>query len=234
MSLIYKKIPAIMNEVGAIEKGRKNASQGYAFRGIEDFYFAMQPILAKHGVFCAPSVLRDTREERQTKSGTNMIYTVLTMEFTFYAEDGSSFKVSTVGEASDAGDKSAAKAMSTALKYAFMQLFCVPTEEDAANSQLDTERDSPEILPKFPAPAKPGPALKAVSDPTSPGAYVIKVGQKWIGKSLAEIGAHDAEGYGKYLRKSAAEKGKPLTGDWLEAANAIDAFVNSRDVGRAR
>lgn len=154
--IIYKKIPAIMAEVGAIGKDRKNAAQNYAFRGIDDFYFAMQPVLAKHGVFCAPSVLRDTREERQTKSGANMIYTVLAMEFTFYAEDGSSFKVSTIGEAMDSGDKSAAKAMSTALKYAFMQLFCVPTEEDGG--KLDTENDSPESLPKFPSPSKPTPA----------------------------------------------------------------------------
>lgn len=228
MSLIFKKIPAIMAEVGAIEKGRKNASQGYAFRGIDDFYFAMQPLLAKHGVFFAPNVIRDTREERQTKSGSNMIYTVLAMEFTFYAEDGSSFKASTVGEAMDSGDKSAAKAMSTALKYAFMQLFCVPTEED---SNLDTENDSPEVAPRSGPKGKPD--LKAV--PGDLGDYVIKIGKKFIGKKLSDCGPFNTDGtpgellnYADWLEAKAAEKKVVLTGVDLETVQMIRAFAEQR------
>lgn len=160
---IYAKIPKIMQDVGFIEKARKNPQQGYAFRGIDDVYLALQAPLASHGVFFAPKVTAQTREERQTKSGTNMIYTVLTVEFSFFAEDGSSFSVTTVGEAMDSGDKSANKAMSAALKYALLQLFCIPTEEDN-----DTENNSYEVLPKAQQTAKAAPSA-TVAKPASSG-----------------------------------------------------------------
>lgn len=151
MAQIYELIPKIMAEVGAIHKGRKNQQQGYAFRGIDDVYLAMQGPLAQHGVFYVPKVLDSVREERQTKSGGTLIYTTLKMQFTFYAPDGSNVETVTVGEAMDSGDKSSNKAMSAALKYALLQVFCIPTEEDN-----DTENASPEPTPRqTPPPAKP-------------------------------------------------------------------------------
>jgi hypothetical protein len=65
------------------------------------------------------------------------------MKFTAYAEDGSFVESITIGEAMDSGDKSMNKAMSTAYKYAFMQIFCIPTEEDK-----DTENQTHEVAPK--------------------------------------------------------------------------------------
>jgi hypothetical protein len=65
------------------------------------------------------------------------------MKFTAYAEDGSSVESVTIGEAMDSGDKSMNKAMSTAYKYALMQIFCIPTEEDK-----DTENQTHEVAPK--------------------------------------------------------------------------------------
>lgn len=140
---IYQQIPLIMAEVGAISKTRKNSQgSGYMFRGIDDVYLALQPLLHKHKVFCVPSVLESKREERQSKSGGTLIYTVLTVDYTFYAEDGSSFRSIVSGEAMDSGDKSCNKAMSAAYKIAFLQIFCIPTEEEK-----DTEYRSPEPIP---------------------------------------------------------------------------------------
>ncbi len=65
------------------------------------------------------------------------------VQFTFYAPDGSSVEVVTVGEAMDAGDKSSNKAMSAALKYALLQVFCIPTEEP-----IDTENETHEVAAK--------------------------------------------------------------------------------------
>lgn len=119
-----------MGKVGAITKGRKNQSQGYAFRGIDDFYNAMQIPLSECGVFFVPEVLESSIIERATKSGGTLIYTTLKVAYTFYAKDGSSVRTVVIGEAMDSGDKSSNKAMSAALKYALMQVFCIPTEED--------------------------------------------------------------------------------------------------------
>src|ERR1035437_1560949 len=118
MSKIFEVIPKIMAEVGSISKDRKNVIQNYRFRGIDDVYFAMQPVLSKHGVFYTSEVLENLREERQTKAGGNLLYSILKMKFTFYADDGSNISCVTVGEAMDSSDKASNKAMSSALKYA--------------------------------------------------------------------------------------------------------------------
>ncbi len=130
---VYKAICAItaeMSKVG-ISKDRKNQQQGYQFRGIDDVYGALSPLLAKHGLCVLPRVLDRTVSEQQSKSGGVLLYTTLKVEFDFVAsEDGSKHTVCTVGEAMDSGDKSSNKAMSAAYKYACFQAFCIPTEGD--------------------------------------------------------------------------------------------------------
>jgi hypothetical protein len=140
---IYELIPKVMAEVGVIEKARRNEQQKYFFRGIDDVLAAFQPVLAKHRIFYIPEVLDKDVTERETKSGATLIYTTLAVAYTFYAPDGSNVRAVVVGEAMDSGDKSSNKAMSAALKYALLQIFCVPTE---ANEDADAQ--SHEIKPK--------------------------------------------------------------------------------------
>ena len=136
---IYSLLSKVMSEVGAVEKNSRNTTQNYSFRGIDDLYAALQPPLVKYGVFFCADVEKVERSEKESKTGSLLTCTVLTCKFTFYAPDGSNIFVRTVGESMDSGDKSCAKAMSTALKYALLQLFCIPTSE-----QKDSEHDSPE------------------------------------------------------------------------------------------
>jgi hypothetical protein len=159
MSNIYTLIPKIMASVGAIEKGRKNQQQGYAFRGIDDAYQAFQKPLSEHGVFVVPEVLDVTREDRQTKSGGGLIYTTMKVRHTFFAPDGSNVVAVTVGEAMDSGDKSSNKAMSAAMKYALLEVFCVPTEGDN-----DTENHSHDVAPK----TRPSASHNATPSQTQP------------------------------------------------------------------
>jgi hypothetical protein len=140
---IFTAIPAIMAEVGSIGKDRENKSQSYAYRGIEDFYNVLQPLMVKYKVFTVPNVIDQKREERESKSGGILTYTVLTIKYTFFADDGSSIETTVVGEGMDSGDKSSNKAMSVAHKYALAQIFAVPTKE-----MVDPEVDSPEPAPK--------------------------------------------------------------------------------------
>lgn len=130
MSKIHQSMIAVMREVSAIEKDRKNAVQNYTFRGIDDIYNDLHAKLAKHGVYTLPKVISERSEERTTPKGTVMIYRVLTMSYTFVAEDGSSVEAVMIGEGMDSGDKAANKAMSVAQKYAFLQVFSIPTKED--------------------------------------------------------------------------------------------------------
>lgn len=157
---IYESINAIMRNVPSIAKDKKNTQQNYNFRGIDDMYNALNPLLAEHGVFATSEVMHTEREERSSKNGGTLLYSVLTVKFTFYATDGTFVQSTMIGEAMDNGDKASNKAMSTAYKYALMQLFCIPTAE-----VKDTEYDSHEVAPKpKPAPVSPKPA-KTLTEP---------------------------------------------------------------------
>ena len=126
---IYQSINAIMDECPAIAKKQRNEQQKFMYRGVDVVMNVFQPLLAKYKVFVVPEVLDTIREERLSKSGGNIIYTVLKVKYTFFAEDGSFICATVQGEGMDSADKSANKAMSVAFKYAMFQVFCIPTEE---------------------------------------------------------------------------------------------------------
>lgn len=143
--MIYGKIADCMRQLGAIGKTSKNAQQGFMYRGVDAVMNALNPVLTSNHVFCVPEVLEQHREERQTRNGGNLIYSILKMCYTLYAEDGSSVSATVIGEGMDSADKSSNKAMSVAYKYAMFQIFSIPTEE-MADPDADTP---PESTPKI-------------------------------------------------------------------------------------
>ena len=146
---IYTLITKVMADIGAIGKDRKNEKQGYKFRGIDDVYNAANSALSRHGVFSVPTVLEALREERTNANGTVLFYVSLKVKYTFYAPDGSFVEAVIPCEGFDSGDKATNKALSAGQKYAFLQVFCIPTEE-----QKDSEVDDHEVKPA-PKPEQP-------------------------------------------------------------------------------
>ena len=128
--LIYKKIIEVMADINAIGKDRRNQQQGFQFRGIDDVMNELHGSLSKCGVFVLPNVLEETRTTGKTSRGGDMFYTRLKINFGFYAEDGSHVDAVVIGEAMDTGDKASNKALSIGLKYAMLQVFCIPTEDE--------------------------------------------------------------------------------------------------------
>ena len=128
---IYKAIPAIMDEIGHIGKDKRNQQQGFMFRSIDQVMNTIKPLPSKHGVFIVPEIIETNREERLTKSGGTLIYTMHKIVYHFMADDGSQVVACVVGEGMDSADKSSNKAMAVAFKYACFQVFCIPTEEMA-------------------------------------------------------------------------------------------------------
>ena len=123
---IHKAIIAVMREIGAIGKDSENVQQHYKFRSVEQVYNRVQPLFAKHGIFSYPKVVEQSRETRKTAKGGELLYAILTVEYTFAAEDGSSISAVVVGEAMDSGDKASNKAMAAAHKYAICQVLNIP------------------------------------------------------------------------------------------------------------
>lgn len=142
---IYESLNKIMEEVGAIKKDKKTTTGSiYTYRGVDQVMNALQPAFVKHKVFVVPEVLDSVREERTTKSGGNMIYSVGRVKYTFFAEDGTHVEAVVLGEGMDSSDKSSNKVMANAFKYACFQVLCIPTEETA----VDNESENLEPLPK--------------------------------------------------------------------------------------
>lgn len=135
---IYQSITETMNESIAIKKDKFNEQQKFKYRGIDDVMNTFYPLFAKHKIFIVPEVLEQSREERTTRNGGNLIYSILKVRYTFYAEDGSSISATVIGEGMDSADKASNKAMAVAMKYAMFQVFCIPTEEF-----IDPDGDTP-------------------------------------------------------------------------------------------
>jgi hypothetical protein len=131
---VYKAIAAVQRDLSktGISKNRKNhQGSGYMFRGIDDVYAALSPLLAEHGLVIVPRMISREVSERQSAKGGALFYTVVHAEFDFVsAKDGSKHTASTFGEAMDSGDKSTNKAMPAAYKYVAFLTFAIPTEGD--------------------------------------------------------------------------------------------------------
>lgn len=143
---VYQAISKVTHQMGqeGIGKSRKNQQQGYNFRGIDDVFNALSPMLSANNLCILPCVLERQCEERATKNGGALFYVTVKVRFDFVsAEDGSKHEVVTFGEAMDSGDKATNKAMSAAYKYAAMQAFCIPTEGDN-----DADSTTHDVAPK--------------------------------------------------------------------------------------
>jgi hypothetical protein len=194
---IYNAISDVMRELSPISKDRTNQGQGFKFRGIEDVYNALHPLLAKHLIFCAPEVLwhEITRIESVDNYGKKKILThaLLQLKFRFYTYDGSFVEVSAMGEAQDHGDKAFGKAASYAHKVAILQLFCVPTidadDPDKHSPMVEPEVRKPASIPRVKQPHNPVPKQDVVKpDLKGPNAPVDPAELKKISAAVAALG----------------------------------------------
>lgn len=161
MNNIYQTICAVMNDIGAVSKDKRNTQgNGFMYRGIDDVMNALNPAMVKHKLFVVPEILEQTREDRTSQKGNCLIYSLCKIKYTFYAEDGTSVESVVIGEAMDSGDKATNKSMSIAFKYACFQVFCIPTEE-----MVDPDSETHELANKG---ANAKPKQTATSKPSEP------------------------------------------------------------------
>lgn len=136
--MIFSKMLAVKRDIGSVGKDQKNTGQGWQFRGIDQFINALHPILNKHGVGISTKCIQHAEPKfiLNEKTGKTAKNTHITMEYIFFAEDGSTISTFMPAEGVDPGDKGTNKALSAAFKYALIQTFCVPTE-DMAEADLE-------------------------------------------------------------------------------------------------
>lgn len=143
---IYKLMPQVIRDIGAIPKTNRNKAQNYRFRSIDDVLNAIHPVLVKHGVATSFEVTQYKTEvsTRQVPGKSGLVYrATLLMRVSFWAEDGSSIESTAAGEGLDFGsDKATNKAMSAAFKYACFFGLAIPfvDAEDSDTSSAPTQK----------------------------------------------------------------------------------------------
>lgn len=130
--LAIHAIQRVISDMGGIGKTRdtnsKNAAYNYKFRGIEDMYNVISPLMVHFGLVLTPYLESGRMSKITTKTGDVTYKSVVTMRYTLISIiDGSSIEVCFVGEANDSGDKSSLKAQSQAQKAFYIQTFNIPT-----------------------------------------------------------------------------------------------------------
>lgn len=208
--MIFEKMTAAMADIGAVSKSQTNQQQHFRYRGIDDAMNALYPILAKHGLFLVPEVLDQKREERTTKNGGNLIYSILKVRYTMYAADGSNVSAVVIGEGMDSADKSSNKAIAAAMKYAIFQMFCIPTED---MRDIDPDKETPpESTPKNQQPDST-PKLMDIN------AEIARIQQKFGKDGFAQMRTSLISG-GVIPDIPSAEMGYD---DWVNLIRAIDS-----------
>lgn len=141
------------------------------FRGIDDVYNELHPLLAKHKVFTVPEVLSSESTFETTSKGGKLFYEKMMIRYTFYANDGSSVQATVKGVGMDSGDKAANKAMAIGHKYALLQVFTIPTK-DMADPDSETPPDSMDQRQpddrRPPATGRPAPAQQPATAAAAP------------------------------------------------------------------
>jgi hypothetical protein len=132
-----------------IAKNRKNESQGFKFRGIDDVMNRMAQHLVEANLVIVPQVTNRDVQERVNSRGNPLFYVTVQVNFQIFSTvDGSSLICSVPGEAMDSGDKATNKALSIAYKYMAFQLFAIPIDEDPDATTHQLAKATPAPAPK--------------------------------------------------------------------------------------
>lgn len=188
---IHKAILGVMTKMKAVGKDSNNAQQNFKYRGIDAVYNEMHKLMAAEGIYNVGKVLDKVRGELTTKNGAKMNWTSLTVEYTFYAADGSSVSTQAAGKGSDALDKDESKAMAMCHKYALFQMFMIPTDDGDAGEQTTTQepaqrRAAPAAAQAAASPAKAAPAAAQAGKPAAAAAEKKSWGNKEADKAVSE------------------------------------------------
>lgn len=141
LPLIYSALCAIMEAIDPIAKSKRNTQQNYNFRGIDDVYAVLNPMLVANKVVIIPEMMSHEITQFESKNGGALFRAIVQVKYTIvHSQDNSSIEVVVFGEGMDSGDKATPKAFSVAYKYMAFQLFCIPvdTGDDVENTHHET------------------------------------------------------------------------------------------------
>ncbi len=155
------------------DKQAPEAVGGYKFRGIDEIYNVIGPLMAKYGLSMLPqaqdvrhTTFEVTRRRNNQQVQQTMQHFLVKVRYLLVADGAEDeLEVIVYGEASDANDKGMNKAMTSAYKNAVFQTFAPPLDGVA-----DMDSESTEDPAGPPAKAKEQPKSKAPAKSEAPPA----------------------------------------------------------------
>lgn len=218
---VYRSIACVIGDLSreGISKDRKNEAQRYSFRGIEDVYQALSPLLVKHGLVIVPKVVQRIETTRESMKGGAIYSVAVHVSFRLIAvADGSEVEAMIWGEAMDSADKATNKAISAAYKYMAFTTFCIPVE-----GTEDADSETPQVKPSRPA-ARP-PSAPAQPPAQAPAAAPVKAYYEVLEVALQDI--EDAKSVQRLHEIGVRVANSPLT--TFEKSTARDAYERRRE-----
>ncbi len=176
---LVSKLSEVMAAVERVAKRGHNQHFNYDFATESDITAAIRKELAARQIMMVPHVESLTWRQVQTRNGVNDVCCAM-VEFNLYdGESGDAMKFRIPGEGQDAGDKCVPKALTSALKYALLKLFMIPTgddpERDTAKAPTPaTRKKDARLTPDAPATlvnTKTGEEVPAGEKPEPPLGY---------------------------------------------------------------
>jgi hypothetical protein len=227
---VFERMVAVIDELPAIGKTQRNEQQKFMFRGHDDVMNALNPLLAKHGVFIVPDVIERVTGERTTGNNKTMYEVNLHVRFTFFGTGGDSFTASGWGEGTDMGDKATSKAMTMAFKYVVAQAFALATEE---TTHADADGGSAEETTREQRTTTTGQRVRREFDPgrdLAPGAIRVQTEEDAISVRQAQRDLDPMQDWSAIEDYLCAEMFEAAYGDlnstqkrewWTRLANAV-------------
>jgi len=131
---IYTALHVVYEKVGYVQKQKPKAGSGlnYSYAGEAALIESLRPALVEAGIIMhVAEASVDLRDTYTNKQGTVMNRTCISATVRFiHAPSATQIDVQALGEGIDAGDKSTAKALTGAYKYALREAFCIETGDD--------------------------------------------------------------------------------------------------------
>lgn len=130
MKNLLKAINNVRSNVGVVNKNGKNSFHKYNYATANDVLHEVRGACNEEGLIFLPVATTDFVQSKQDQvESFTMHYTVA------HADSGESMELSVRCAGEDKGDKKAYKANTGAMKYLFIQLFMLPTDDDPENDK---------------------------------------------------------------------------------------------------
>lgn len=126
---IYQRVNAVMKIVKYVQKESRKVNNMYTFVSHDQVAASLHDPMTEHGIVMIPSVKELTQDGNRT---------LVNMEISFVNADKPEDKivVNHYGYGIDQQDKGIGKAVSYAVKYALLKLFCLETGDDVEKSDI--------------------------------------------------------------------------------------------------